>query len=401
MGHIQDLWFTTVTDPAGRPERVKTRLHGTGKRYRVRYTDPEGRERSRCFADGCKKQAQDALGRIENDKRAGEYYDPAAGTVTFETYARSWLATQTFEESTREVVALRLRKHITPHLGARPLSSITPEHIRSWVKTIHDQGLAPNHQLVLFTHVQTILNAAVADGRLRTNPCAARSVTKPRVPARKLLPWPADRVHAVRDALPDRYRVTVALGAGCGLRQGEVFGLAPTDIHPDTATLNVTRQVKIVGGVLCFGPPKRGRTRTVPLPDAVLAALTAHQQIYPPRTVTLPWRHPSGEPVSVELIVHTPWGGAVRRSTFGTSAWAPALRKAGVTPAPRIDGFHALRHFYASTLLHSGESIVALADYLGHADPGFTLRTYTHLMPTSHQRTRTTINELFDGTTTA
>ena len=49
---------------------------------------------------------------------------------------------------------------------------------------------------------------------------------------------------------------------------------------------------------------------------------------------------------------------------------------------------HALRHFYASVLLDAGESIRALAGYLGHTDPGFTLRTYTHLMPTSEDRAR-------------
>jgi hypothetical protein len=41
---------------------------------------------------------------------------------------------------------------------------------------------------------------------------------------------------------------------------------------------------------------------------------------------------------------------------------------------------HALRHFYAGTALHEGEAIKAMSEYLGHADPGFTLRTYTHLM---------------------
>ncbi len=35
---------------------------------------------------------------------------------------------------------------------------------------------------------------------------------------------------------------------------------------------------------------------------------------------------------------------------------------------------HALRHFYASVLLDAGESIKALSEYLGHSDPGFTLR---------------------------
>jgi integrase len=56
---------------------------------------------------------------------------------------------------------------------------------------------------------------------------------------------------------------------------------------------------------------------------------------------------------------------------------------------------HALRHFYASTLLDAGESIKALANYLGHADPGFTLRTYTHLMPSSEERTRKAIDQAF------
>lgn len=53
---------------------------------------------------------------------------------------------------------------------------------------------------------------------------------------------------------------------------------------------------------------------------------------------------------------------------------------------------HALRHFYASVLLDAGESIRAVSEYLGHADPGFTLRTYAHLMPTSRDRTRNAID---------
>ncbi|MER7591384.1 hypothetical protein ABTW72_27990 [Micromonospora sp. NPDC127501] len=35
---------------------------------------------------------------------------------------------------------------------------------------------------------------------------------------------------------------------------------------------------------------------------------------------------------------------------------------------------------------------MALSTYLGHADPGFTLRTYTDLLPTSKDRTRRAID---------
>lgn len=57
---------------------------------------------------------------------------------------------------------------------------------------------------------------------------------------------------------------------------------------------------------------------------------------------------------------------------------------------------HALRHFYASVLLDAGESVRALASYLGHADPGFTLRVYTHLMPASEERTRRAIDRVLE-----
>jgi integrase len=61
---------------------------------------------------------------------------------------------------------------------------------------------------------------------------------------------------------------------------------------------------------------------------------------------------------------------------------------------------HALRHFYASALLAQGVSIKELAEYLGHSDPGFTLRTYTHLVPSSYQRARLAIDGVFGPTST-
>jgi integrase len=65
---------------------------------------------------------------------------------------------------------------------------------------------------------------------------------------------------------------------------------------------------------------------------------------------------------------------------------------------------HALRHYYASALLEGGVSIKAVSEYLGHADAGFTLRTYTHLMPASHDRSRRVIDSRLgrsDGLETA
>ena len=40
--------------------------------------------------------------------------------------------------------------------------------------------------------------------------------------------------------------------------------------------------------------------------------------------------------------------------------------------------FHALRHTFATMALQNGVDIRTVSGMLGHADPGFTLRTYTH-----------------------
>jgi hypothetical protein len=48
--------------------------------------------------------------------------------------------------------------------------------------------------------------------------------------------------------------------------------------------------------------------------------------------------------------------------------------------------------------------IRALAAYLGHHDPGFTLRTYVHLMPSADDRMRQAVDAVFassDGPETA
>lgn len=63
--------------------------------------------------------------------------------------------------------------------------------------------------------------------------------------------------------------------------------------------------------------------------------------------------------------------------------------------AAREHGMHALRHFYASVLLDAGENIKARITYLGHGDPGFTLRSYTHLMPSNEGRTRKAVDGMY------
>ncbi|MET3984780.1 integrase [Streptomyces sp. PvR034] len=219
--------------------------------------------------------------------------------------------------------------------------------------------------------------------------------------AKRVIPWTAERVFAVRAELPERYRALVDLGAGCGLRQGEILGIDVDAIDFDTDTVHVVQQLKLSRSKAVFAPPKGGKLRDVPLPGPVADALRAHMKRCPPVAITLPWGVVGGPLVTKRLLFTAPMGGHVWRSMFNPEQWKPALAAAGVIAerkegqqtyaSAREHGMHALRHFYASVLLDAGENVKALADYLGHSDPGLTLRVYAHLMPSSKQRTQNAV----------
>ncbi|MFA3840551.1 tyrosine-type recombinase/integrase [Streptomyces aureus] len=403
-GHIQDRWYKTETDTAGKTHRAKSDRYGTGMRYRARYVAPDGTERSRSFPDKQKRLAEAWLTQIAADMNRGQYVDPSAGKVTFQQFATQWLASQTTDAATIVAMELRFRLHAFPHIGSRSLSAFQPGHIRSWARALKDSGIASSYQRVIFANVSAVFAAAVDDGLIARNPCRAGSVKAPKLDARNLKPWTHERVLAVRDGLPAQYATTVDVGAGCGLRQGEVFGLAVDEVDFLGGVVHVVRQVKMVGRHLLFAPPKGGKLRDVPLPDSVSYKLAAHITERPPTEVTLPWKTPDGPPVTAPLLFYSRERKALNRNYFNMYLWKPALVSAGVIPErepgerfkqSREHGMHALRHYYASVLLDAGENIKALAEYLGHSDPGFTLRVYTHLMPNSQDRARKAIDAAF------
>lgn len=172
------------------------------------------------------------------------------------------------------------------------------------------------------------------------------------------------------------------------------YPAAADDIDFDGGWQHIRRQVKRIRSRLVFGLPKSDKERRVPLPVSVAHALKAHMDRCAPVTITLPWEDPTSDKlVTVRLVFTNAYERAIHRCNFDQKHWQRALKEAGV-PKARENGFHALRHFYASALLDAGESIKAVSEHLGHSNPGFTLRVYTHLMPGSDGRARTAIDGL-------
>ncbi|MGW4638907.1 site-specific integrase [Sphaerisporangium sp. NPDC004334] len=228
------------------------------------------------------------------------------------------------------------------------------------------------------------------------------------------------RVRAIIDAHPDLLRALPIVAAGCGLRQGELFGLALEDLDFGEELVRVRRQIKKLGTQYVYALPKNDRERVVPLPDWVAEALRVHTQKYKALVCSLPWEQQNGRLRTHNLLFRWTDDQFIKARSYSETVWKPALVAAGVIPVPdkdprsrrrfettRKEGLHQLRHYYASIALVGGVSIKELAEYLGHADPGFTLRTYAHLMPGSHDRARRAVDHrLFrpravsDGTAT-
>lgn len=366
---------------------IQDRGKDVDRRWQARYRDPAGRERTKTFRR--KLDAQRWLDEKTADMLTGRYVDPRAGTITVREYAEQWLAAQTFDATSRQTVTYRLTCHILPQLGDTQLRELRPSTVQAWLRG-RQQDISPRYVGQVLTTLSAVMRAAVEDGRVATNPCDAASVKPPKVRKRRIVPWSVERVQAVTASHPERYRGLTALAAGCGLRQGEAFGVRVEDVDFLRLRVLVRRQVRLLGGRPVFALPKGGREREVPLPDVVAVALSESIRRWPPVEVTLPWEDLDGE-ATTETLVFTDGGGAINRNEHNRKVWKPALREVGIEPSRRT-GMHALRHHYASVLLDAGVSIRALADYLGHSDPGFTLRTYAHMMPASDDRARDAID---------
>lgn len=391
MASVEDRWWREAKQPDGRVEKVQTDRHGKGKRWQLRYRTPDGCPKKLSFAK--KVDADNKRKEVEADLLRGTYLDAQAGKETFGTYAVRWVAALNCDPLTRENITGRIRRYVEPHaLHGTPLRGIRPSTVQAWLRSLDERGLAASTIRVVFSHVSAALAAAVDDDVLAKNPCRASSVRPPRVTDRKVVPWAREWVAGMRTELPDRYGVAVTLGAGLGLRQGEMFGLSPDDVDWLRGWVTVQRQVKLVGSKLVFASPKGGKTRSVPLPASAREDMAAHLARWPARAVTLPWGTPNAElHVTVPLLATTRQSGALNRNHFNQEVWKPALARNGVQ-AGRENGCHALRHYYASVLLDAGENIKAVSEYLGHSSAAFTLKTYTHLMPSSEDRTKAAID---------
>ncbi|MET9507801.1 tyrosine-type recombinase/integrase [Streptomyces flavidovirens] len=402
-GYIEDRWIKKKKDPVT-GKRERTARYGKGKRYKVAGI-PGIRDRSFETLEDAKAW----LRRAATDEERGEFVDPRDGSITLADYiALHWAPGRGGAPKTQQNQERRARLHIVPHLGQLPLKSVTPAELRAYIAKLEVTVSSVDYRRGILSELSSILEAAVDDKRLARNPMRAKSVRWPKASQERREAWLLATALRVREVISPRNRIAVVLGLGCGLRQGEVFGLSPEDIDYARGVLHVRRQVQTISGRPYFALPKGAKTRVVDMPSSVAEELKRHGKEFPPVEVELPWEKPGpGRPTrKFSLELTTRFSNAIAVNTWNTYTWKPALAAAGIIPprpegakpwqweaAPK-DGFHVLRHTYASIMLEAGESVVTLARWLGHSSPAVTLSYYAHFMPDAGSKGRTAIDGL-------
>ena len=72
-------------------------------------------------------------------------------------------------------------------------------------------------------------------------------------------------------------------------------------------------------------------------------------------------------------LFSTRTGKPVEAPNFNVLSWRKRIREAGM---PDTLTFHKLRHGAASLLLNEGVPVPVVSRYLGHANPGITMKVY-------------------------
>jgi integrase len=234
------------------------------------------------------------------------------------------------------------RQHVVAAgLGDVKLAKLKPSALHQFTAHLAREGLAAASVNLYARHLATVLKFAHADGGLGFNPSAVTvSVRRAEVPALTI-----DQVKKLYEAAPDELAPVILFGAFAGLRASEACAVTVADVDFLHGTLTVDKAVDKWGE---FVKTKTARSmRRVPLGPEVLELLA---------------RACEGKERE-DTIATNAHGGIVTTGTL-TKAFTRIAADAGVDTT-----FHALRKFYATTLLARGVNPTAAAQFWATPSP--------------------------------
>jgi integrase len=203
-----------------------------------------------------------------------------------------------------------------------------------------------------------------------------------------------DDVLSLVDVVPDKYQAAIWLGAGEGLRLGEVLGIENNVrcldyLHREVHVVQQLRFHKAQYGGFYLAPPKAGSVGDVDLDDNVALILAEHIRNHPPVTVELPditagtpgpGKRPKRRPVA--LLFTDELSRPIHDQRW-SALWQQWRHAAGW---PGEGTFHSLRHYFATALITAGSDPTDIQQALRHSSLRITLETYVHWWPKKERR---------------
>lgn len=328
---------------------------------------PSGRYQASYSVDGVRYKAPETfraktdatmwLTTVDADITRQAWRAPVKSELSLAAYATRWLKNRDdIKETTRDLYENQLRLHILPALGQYRLPAITPALVATWNGEMKAKG--PTIAAQSYRLLRTLLNHAMTEGLLNSNPCILRNAGNPKVRREEIMPevWEVERI---MQNTPDRYQALVSVLAWGGLRIGEALALTRDSFDPNTGALHIGARVYQLskGGLDLDSPKTQGSTREIVLPDSIRLQLVEHLERF-------------AKPGRNALIFEANKGGHLLASTF-TQIFKTARERAGVRSTIYV---HSLRAFAATTAAQHGATLREIMDLLGHTSPEVALR---------------------------
>jgi len=347
-------------------------------RWRARHRDRTGKEHARHFTR--KIDAQNWLDSVTTAVGTGSYVDPSRAKVTVGTMADQWFAGKiNLRATTNARYESALRVHVIPRWGDVRLDKIEHGDVQRWLAQLSAAGQAGASVRKAHGVLSAILDLAVRERRLASNP--SQGVNLPALNERRRGYLTAEQV----DQLASNAgvgRLPVLVLAYCGLRWSELAGLRRRDVDLMRRRLNIERAVtEVNGGRLAWNSPKNHERRSVPLPRFLVKELTTYLAR-----------------LSADDLVFTGANGGVLRNRNARRDWFNAAAKAIGEPALTP---HELRHTAASLAVSAGANVKAVQRMLGHASAAMTLDRYADLFDDDLDAVAERLDVVYEGASQA
>ena len=334
-------------------------------RWQARYPDPDtGRLVPAAQTFSSKTAADRWLSRKRTEIDAGIATDDRAGNQPLSkfwpAYVRTWGGLAPSSKASYEA-AWRLR--IAPHFGDVKVRRIRPSDVDEWVSSMIASGKSRALIVETVGVLKRVLDRAVRDKVIPSNPCAGRHMTLPRkqqVDRPVLSPPDVEKIATA--CAHERDRVLIRLLAYGGLRIGEAFALRWASVDLDGQLVTIRENVSSNTGPVILRPTKTYANRRIDIPKKLADQLRDY------RTKSF-----SGD---VTTLVFPDANGNHLRYTNWRKVWNQATASAGIKALP-----HDLRSTAASLLIDAGASVKDVQVHLGHSSIAVTMDVYARVRP--------------------